>query len=101
MRRVFDYDPATGKTQTFEYNADADTFTLHTAEDIEPLLEANQRGRTDAADNWRGDVHKVASLPLTVYHDLWERGIVSDDRAFRTWLNGPEGEVFRTRRGKV
>lgn len=101
MRRPFDIDPVTGKTETFEFDGAADTFTIHTAQDIEPLLEHSLRSRNRAENRWGGDVHRVASLPLAVYQDLATRGIIGDEKAFRKWLNSPEAEVFRTRRGKV
>lgn len=101
MRRLLSRDPLTGKTQYFEHDYGSDSFRIVTSEDIEPVLAMNHEQKQDAADDWKGDVHKVASLPMSVYMDLKQKGIVDDERAFRRWLNDPDNAVFRTRRGKV
>ena len=44
---------------------------------------------------------RVASIPLTVYYDLKQKGILDDQAAMKKWLNDPDNELFRTRKGKV
>jgi hypothetical protein len=44
---------------------------------------------------------RVASIPLTVYYDLKQKGILDDQTAMKKWLNDPDNELFRTRKGKV
>lgn len=101
QRRLLSHDPITGKATYFEPSPDGDSFQIITSEDQEPTLDANQRSRIDAGDDWHGDVHKVASLPMSVYWDLQKKGILNDERAFRRWLNDKDNQVFRTRGGRV
>jgi hypothetical protein len=44
---------------------------------------------------------KVASLPLTVYEDLVNRGIAGDEDAFKKWLNSSEATPWRVWQGNV
>lgn len=41
-KRIVDYDPATGVTTYFEYEADTDTSVISTVQDVEPILERNK-----------------------------------------------------------
>jgi len=101
--RPFDVDPYTGIHRTFIYDDDTDTFTIQTAVDVKPRLEVNkiETNLYDERTPWKGDVHHVASIPLSIYFELKEKGIIDDDKAFKKWLNDPDNRAFRTRPGKV
>lgn len=77
--------------------------TIETVQDITDIAEANKASYNayDERSNWRGDMHKVASIPMSVYYDLKSKGILEDPVAMKAWLNNPDNKVFRTRPGQV
>ncbi len=82
---------------------DDDTLKIYEEQDIEPVLDMNQRLRnnTDERHGWKGDMHRVASIPLVVYDELLRTGKTKDKDYMKKWLNAPENQVFRTRSGRV
>lgn len=52
MSRLIDYDPLTGRSVSFSYNHDDNTFTIGHHEDVEPVLEDNKWAVLDL------DMHK-------------------------------------------
>ena len=104
MERIFDIDPLTGITRIFRASEDGEKFTIETRMDVEPIIEQN-KGRLTAESskgrNWRGDMHRVASIPLHIYMDLKQRGILDDQKKLRAWLNDPSNRYFRTKGGIV
>lgn len=101
MKRPFSNDPLTGTETTFEYHDEDDSFSLHTTQQVDDVLDSNKASYTDADCGWKGDMHKVASIPMTLFLQLKQQGIVDDPVAFRAWLNDPNNRYFRTKPGKV
>ena len=104
MKRVLDYDPATGITQWFHYDEITGDIGLETQQDVTAVIEGT-KGEFNPVDErapWKGDVHKVASIPMTIYHELAKiSNNFKDERVIRKWLNDKDNRVFRTRPGKV
>ncbi len=102
-KRVFHRDPVAGTTEYLYYDDDTDQIRMETEQDIEPLAELAQyvRHGFDERARWKGDMHHVASVPMTVYEELRKKGILQDKVALRKWLNDPDNRVFRTRPGRV
>jgi hypothetical protein len=46
-------------------------------------------------------MHKVGSIPMSIYHELQKQGILQDEKRLKKWLNDPDNRVFRTRPGRV
>ena len=101
MRRLFEKDPLTGITRYWRHNPLDDTAYIETVQHVEDMLDANKAEYGAADSGWKGDMHKVASIPMAVYHDLKARGIVDDPVRLKAWLNDPDNRYFRTRPGKV
>jgi hypothetical protein len=101
--RVLDWNPETGVTQLFHYDHTTDQFHVENVYDAEPVLEQNKGldSLVGPDANWKGDMHRVAQIPMTIYMDLVKRGITNDQKAFKKWLNDPANRYFRTRGGKV
>jgi hypothetical protein len=102
-KRLFDVDPLTGTTEYFHYDEEKDAFTIQTQQDVTDLVEHN-KGRYNTHDSrapWKGDLHLVASIPMNVYMELKQQGIIDDPKALRRWLNDPDNRYFRTRPGRV
>lgn len=94
-------DDAQKRTRTTFHVDHDDTIHVATAQDVTDIVDANTRACNDAPTRWAGDVHRVASIPTTLYYDLKRRGIADDPDRFRAWLNDPDNAVFRTRPGRV
>jgi len=106
--RPFGINPLTGAVETFYYDHANDTFTIETRENVTPLIEENKAFMSDAGGNgWKGDLHRVASIPFTVLPQLEKLGIMTsggrilDAKRLKKWLNDSENNVFRTRPGRI
>jgi hypothetical protein len=99
--RLFDDDPITGTRRIFHY--DDGRVTLETRQDVEDLVEYTKAVNNlhDERTPWKGDLHRVASIPMNVFMELQKKGIVDDEKAFKEWLNDRDYRVFRTRPGRV
>lgn len=100
-RRLFDRDPAMGTTTYFHYDDAAGSMTLETLQETDAIVEGNKQDSNNARTGWRGDMHRIASIPMTLYMQLKQQGIVDDPKAFKAWLNDPENRYFRTKTGRV
>ena len=104
MRRVLDSDPETGITQWFHFDDVTGDFGLETRQDVTALIEST-KGAFNPVDErapWKGDLHQVASIPMTIYHELAKiSNNFKDQRVIRKWLNDKDNRVFRTRPGRV
>lgn len=101
--RVLSFDPDTGIREDFYYDPDRDRFKIVAVQPVDDILDHNKANlaEMDERTPWKGDMHKVASIPLAVYYDLKRRGILDDQKAMKRWLNDPENRHFRTRPGVV
>lgn len=99
--RLLDENNMVGIKRYFSYDETADSYTIRTQQDVTDLVEANKAAANVASSDWKGDMHKVASIPLNVYYDLKRRGILDDPKRLKAWLNDPDNRFFRTKRGRV
>jgi len=100
MRKILDTDPITGIRHVFDYDNETDQATITAEQDVGTVVEANKAAFNDAPTR-HGEWTKVASLPLVVYMDLKQRGILDDQKKLKEWLNSSENRHFRTRPGRV
>jgi len=100
-RRLLSYDPAANVKTYFTYDDDRDAFSVETVQETDDVVDANKRDFNDAQTGWRGDMHKVASIPMTLYMTLKRQGVIDDPVALKRWLNDPENRYFRTKPGRV
>lgn len=102
--RLFEHVPETNTTRLFHYDPETDTARIETVQDVSGLIGDNKSlfAGVDERARWHdGQGDRVASIPLNVFFDLQQKGIVDDQAAFRRWLNAPENRFFRTRPGKI
>ncbi len=103
-RRVLDFDPQSGIKHNFVYEAgdspSQDKFVIETTQDVTEIVRRNRvsLNEVDKHTPW-GEWSKIASLPLSVYFDLKQQGILDDQKRFKKWLNDPDNKYFRTRGG--
>jgi hypothetical protein len=102
-RRLFDTNQESGITRFFHWDDDKDDFLIETVQDCEPITEAAkaQFNEVTPTTRWGDGLHKVATIPLSIYMDLVKKGIAYDDAAMKKWLNDPDNRAFRTRPGVV
>lgn len=99
-RRLFEVDPVSGKRKWFYWNDEDKSFTIETEQDVTDLVEHNtalQNADTDRYGEW----NRVASVPVSVYWDLKQRGIIDDPKKLKAWLNDSDNRKFRTKLGAV
>jgi hypothetical protein len=101
-KKLFDFDPTTGTTKWWHYDADRDEATIETVFEVGDLVEQNkaQYSATDERTRW-GEWSKVASIPMPLFYRLKKDGIIDDPSAMKRWLNDPDNRFFRTRPGRV
>jgi hypothetical protein len=106
MRRLFSTDKDAGITRYWRHNPADDVAYIETEQDITGIIEANKRAFNDAESGWGGDMHHVATLPLTVITKLKREKIIDPENdpkgiKFMRWLNLSENRAFRTKPGRV
>lgn len=101
-KRLLDYDPFLGITEYFYYDSDTDECRVEQVQDPTFIIEQNkaQLNQSHRSDKW-GEMTKVATIPISIWADLNQKGIVKDPVAFKKWLNDPDNRFFRTRQGQV
>ena len=101
-KRLFDYDPETGTTKWWHYDADKDEATIETVFEVGDLIEQNKKLYADTDERTRyGEWSRVASIPMALFYRLKNQGIIDDPAAMKRWLNDPDNKFFRTRPGRV
>jgi hypothetical protein len=98
--RLFDVDPLTGITRTFHYDHETDTYTIQTEQRVDDLVEQNKSLANEDVGGY-GEMTRVASIPLNIYFDLKQQGIIDDPQRLKKWLNDSDNRAFRTKLGYV
>lgn len=83
MTRLFSRDTQTGITKLWHYDATADKAVIETVQDAEPLVYANEMERRAHRENggkWNDGMHKVASIPMTLYHEFKKAGLFDEKK---------------------
>ena len=70
MSRLLDLDRFTGIEETFTKDPMTGQVHIKKIQDVEGLLDLNLADKNNANKSWRGDMHKVASIPL-IFIEQW------------------------------
>ena len=91
------YDSLTGTRQQMHFTTD-NKIVLESTVEIDQLAERNKEIRNDIirTDKLPDGMVKVASIPMVLYMDLRQRGILGDKAALRKWLATDEAAPYRT-----
>jgi hypothetical protein len=101
-KRIFDHDPVFGITEYWHPSEDGDAFTLEVVQDAEPVVEFNKKAQAEwQGKRWGDGLQHVAQIPMNIYWDLKNKGILNDQVALRRWLNDPDNRFFRTKTGVI
>ena len=100
--RILSQNKDAGITQFWHEHTDG-SVTIETKQDITDIIESNKAtyNNVDGRANWKGDIHRIGSVPLSIYYELKRLGILDDQARIKKWLNDSSNQVFRTRPGKV
>ena len=94
-------DQKLGRSTWMRDNGDGTT-TVRTDYAVDPVLEQNRLERNAQEQGWKGDWHKVASIPLNVYYDQLRQASLQDDQKYvAKWLNDSDHSGWRTKEGNV
>ena len=98
--RLLSWDPVTGRT-VWSLST-GDRTVIRTDYPVDGLIRSNTDARNAAQPGWKGDWHRVASVPLNIYHEqLAEAERQGDDAHVRRWLNNSDNRAWRTKEGSV
>lgn len=90
------YDSLTGTLQKMHITPDQKLIFETTCE-LGKLPDYNQAQMNETSRAQKsGDMVKVASLPMMVYLELSQKGIIRDKAAMRKWLASEEAAPWRT-----
>ena len=104
-KRVLAHNAEAGVTTYFYYDHATDDITIEEHQDITAVVEETKRVGLEARSDWKGDMLRIASIPLVVMEQLRRDKILpqyaGDDARFLRWLNDRDNQVFRTHGGFV
>jgi hypothetical protein len=98
---LFDHDPELGRTIWHVHQDGMDHFRIDY--DATKIIEQNKAEFNAAPRDWKGDWHKVASMPHNVLHGsgFEEANQQRDKKWISRFLNDPDNRGWRTKPGRV
>lgn len=102
--RPFVGNEAAGIRRQFHWDPVSESFTIETVQEVTDLMDVNKRcfnADDHEVQKWKGDMHRVASIPLSIYFQLKEQGVIDDPSRMKAWLNSPDNRAFRTKDGRI
>ena len=112
MSRLLDIDQFTGIVETFKKDDLTGEIYIKKSQDVEGMLDLNSADRTSSNKSWRGDMHKVASIPL-IFIEQWREELKAQGAAninplarenklfFIAKLNSRDWAKLRTKEGRI
>lgn len=98
---LFSSDIKRGRHTWRRQNPDG-SWTFRTDYVCDPTIEANTAMRNMLDPGWKGDYHKVASVPLNIYWDKLAPALQQDDERFVSkFLNDSDNAAWRSKEGRV
>ena len=107
-----DIDVQTGIIETFSKDNLTGKITIHKEQDVQPFIKANERALAAQTTGFKGNWHKMASIPPIVI-EMWReelkaRGdcdpnpLAATNKKFLLGkLNSPEWNKLRTKQGVI
>jgi hypothetical protein len=81
---------------------------IETKQDVTEILKEVEAIREEdkARTGHLNEFHHVGKIPFTVIDEMNKKGImrgfaIVDDAAFAKWMNGSEGQIWKTYRGTL
>lgn len=100
---LIEWDAATGRTVWSMF--DGQKVHIRTDTPVTQTLEQNAAARNAASSGWKGDYHRIASVPMQLLYDenlgLNKAVQQGDDAYLKRWLNDSDNAAWRTKEGRV
>ncbi|KAB0573384.1 hypothetical protein [Brucella pituitosa] len=98
---LIDYDFASGRSVWSIF--DGEKTIIRTDYPVAQAIEQNTLFRNAAPSDWKGDWHRIASVPLNLAHEggLVEAANQHDDKFISRFLNDSDNRAWRTKEGIV
>lgn len=98
---LVDYDYASGRSVWSLFDGEKTVYRIDYP--VAQTLEQNAIARSSTPSGWKGDWHRVASIPLNMVHDSGLSEAISgkDDKFVSKLLNDSDYRGFRTKEGVV
>ena len=101
--RLFDYDFRSGRSVWMLEDGNKTIF--RTDYPMQATLSENAALRNEAGKAWKGDWHRIASIPLNIAFDedlgLMKAHEQGDTKYLSRWLNDSDNRAFRVKEGNV
>lgn len=100
---LYQFDPVTGRTVWQLFDGQKTVFRIDTP--VQATIDENGAARNAAPTGWKGDYHRIASVPMQLLYDDnlgLNRAIQQgDDKYLSRWLNDSDNRAWRTKDGRV
>jgi hypothetical protein len=100
MKMILDHDPVTGISHWVDTDESTGITTYGADQEVTPILEANRQDYNESHGKW-GEWARVGSIPMTLWMQWYEEGIISDQKELKKRLNDIGFRNLRTRPGTL
>lgn len=109
---LFDFDSFTGIKEEFRKDQMTGQIEIKKSQNVDGIFNANQAEKNANSSGWKGEFHKVASIPLIII-DQWREELkakgsanpdplATENRSFLiAKINSSEFSKIRTKEGRV
>lgn len=101
---LIEWDAHTGRTVWRTYD-ERGNVVIRTDTPVAAAIEHNTQARNDTPAGWKGDYHRIASIPMQLLYDpnlgLNKAVQQGDDKYLSRWLNDSDNAAWRTKEGRV
>lgn len=103
---LFSHDEALGRTvwvrPVWDNRGNVVGKEFRTDYRVDKAIEENTAFRNSLDPGWKGDWHRVASIPVGVFHDKLAEAVQQDDQKYISkFLNDADNAAWRTKSGRV
>jgi len=98
---LVDHDMKTGRTVWSYFDGQKDIYRVDYP--VDATIKENAEARAAASSNWKGEYHRIASIPLNIAHNSGFVDAITqqDDKWLSNWLNDGDNAAWRTKDGTV
>ena len=103
-RTQYSNDGEVTRTLITESSEPETTFGIHTAQDLEPVIDTVstlREAHSVIGHRKSSQMVPVAEIPMIIYEQAMREGWQDDQEKWRLWLNDPQNKVFRITDGKI
>ncbi|MEK0326370.1 MAG: hypothetical protein QQN63_11770 [Nitrosopumilus sp.] len=93
-------------TETYHYDESTGKSYISTSQKVKPYLDANAEKMKNDTGNWKGEMHHIASIPMSIIEN-WNQELGDNclKKEFRPWfmakIKDREYSKLRVKGGKL